>query len=130
MHIWHSLSKDRLQKKIEHAADCGGELLLQPPELAKDIKKGQISKYIYCLPSILSGMNFSDQSKIEVIKIHLDENARICKFEGNPITLNYTWLLGSYDLIDMTVSSPEYSKIRFRQILLLNSQIDKNGNIA
>lgn len=123
MHIWHFLSKDRLLQKINYAANCSGELLLHPPEPAKDITKGQIAQYIYCLPSILSGMNFSDQCKIEVVKISLKADARIYNFEGNPSLLNYTDLLGSYDLVDMTVSSPEFSEIRFRQILLLNSQV-------
>lgn len=123
MHIWHFLSKERLLQKTEYAANYSGELLLHPPEPSKDITKGRIAKYIYCLPSILSGMNFSDQNKIGVIKISLKTNTRIFNFEGNPDLLNYTELLRGYDIIDMTVSSPEFSEIRYRQILLLNSQV-------
>ncbi len=126
MHIWHFLSKDRLLQKIEFAADHEGELLLHPPELEKDISKGQISKYLYCLPSILSGMKFSDQNKIEIIKISLKTNTRILNFEGNPSRLNYAELSDQYDVIDMTVNSPDFSEICFRQILLLNSRAIEN----
>jgi hypothetical protein len=123
MQIWHFLSKDRLLQKIEFANLNEGALLLHPSEPSKDISKGQLANYIYCLPSILSGMKFSDEGPIEVIKVFLKESTRIFKFEGNPRNLDYANLKNSYDVIDMTVSSPDFSEIRFRQILLMNSSV-------
>lgn len=121
MNIWHFRSKDRLYQKIEFASIRDGELLLHPSDSSKDISKGQLCNYIYCLPSILSAMNFSDGNETEVIKISLKSNARIFKFEGNPKNLNYADLKESYDAIDMIIDSTDFSEIRFRQILLINS---------
>lgn len=118
--LWHFLSKDRLLQKIEHAQSRSGQLLLHPPEEAKDITKGKLAHYIYCLPSILSGMNFSDKEKMEAVKITLKPEARIFRFTGDPRELDYTELNKNFDAVDMTVSASGFSQIRFRQILLMH----------
>ena len=120
MTLWHFLTEDRLRAKIAYAGSHSGKLQLHPPESKKDITKKQLDNYIYCLPSILSGMNFGDDNGIALIAIKLIESARIYKFRGDPTDLNFRELSNSYDLIDMIVDSKNFSKIRFRQILLLS----------
>jgi hypothetical protein len=123
MILWHFLTKDRLLQKLEYASVNMGELLLHSPELAKDISKGRLSSYIYCLSSILSGMNFGDDSELHLLRIEIKNSARVYKFTGNPNLLDYESISRDYDLIDMTVDSTDFSNIRFRQILLLNNSV-------
>jgi hypothetical protein len=121
MHLWHFLSPARLRQKLEYARQNQGELLLHPPEPAKDITEGELSQYIYCLPTIVSGMNFSPAEKLAVIKIKLKPEAKIHQFTGNPTTLSYRIVAKNYDAIDMTITAAQYSGIGFRQILLLRT---------
>lgn len=122
MELWHFLSKQRLWDKINYASVNGGKLLLHPPELSKDITRGVIREYIYCLPSIISGMNFGDSSDLAVIRIFLKEGVRVFSFRGNPRDLDYEQMSANFDVIDMIVDARDFSEVRFRQILLLNNE--------
>lgn len=92
-----------------------------------DITKGKLAQYIYCLPSILSGMNFGDDDAgLCLLQIRLKESARGYKFRGDPRHLDYIDLAREFDFIDMVVDASDFSNIRFRQVLLLNSSAVKS----
>ena len=126
MILWHFLTKERLLEKLAFAKQNGGALLLYPPELSKDISKGELKSYIYCLPSLLSGMNFGDDSELHLLRIQVKQSCRVFEFSGNPRTLNYSSIAENYDVIDMIVDSSDFSNIRFRQILLINNAVIEN----
>jgi hypothetical protein len=127
MILWHFLTRSRLTEKLEYAQSNNGELLLHPPELSKDLTKGKLTRYIYCLPSICSGMNFGgDDAGLCLLQIRLKESAKGYKFRGDPRHLDYQDLTGGFDFIDMVVDASEFSNIRFRQLLLLNSSAVKS----
>lgn len=126
MILWHFLTRSRLTEKLEYARSNNGNLLLYPPELSKDITKGKLTQYIYCLPSILSGMNFGDDAGLCLLQIRLKESARGYKFRGDPRHLDYIDLAREFDFIDMVVDASAFSNIRFRQVLLLNSSAVKS----
>ncbi|GEM_PF-7043942 len=127
MILWHFLTRSRLTEKLEYARSNNDNLLLYPPESSKDITKGKLTQYIYCLPSILSGMNFGDDdAALCLLQIRLKESARGYKFRGDPRHLDYIDLARDFDFIDMVVDASDFSNIRFRQVLLLNSSAVKS----
>lgn len=76
-----------------------------------------LTRYIYCLPSILSGMNFGDDNaELCLLRIKLKESASGYKYRGDPRRLDYVDLAGRFDFIDMTADASDFSNIRYRQM--------------
>jgi hypothetical protein len=121
--LWHFLSAERLRQKASFAHRNSGRLLLETPELSKDISEGALGRYLYCLKSPLGGMVFSEDQTLRLIRIEVQNSARSLSFCGDPTALNFSEIKSQYDLVDLTVSARSASAIRFRQILHLNEQI-------
>jgi hypothetical protein len=124
--LYHYLSEDALVKKCEFWK-TNNKFLLYPPCFESDITQGIIKNFIYCLKNPIGGVYFLCKSnKPRLIKIILDDNARIFKFVGNPKEINWKKIEKNYDIVDMIVDDKPKWPIKFQQTLLINCNIVKN----
>jgi len=116
MILWHLLSRSRLDQKINYSKINDGKLMLSKPIANKDISSGELGEFIYCLPTLVGGASFADESQLQALRIDLKEDARLSKFTGCPDDLNFGELLNNFDGLDMRVEASDTWPVTSHQL--------------
>lgn len=76
MHLYHVLSKERLQQKLAHAEAHDGELLLTGHAPVADSAEGALEAYIHLLPNLVGGITFSARHEVAALRVTVDPDRR------------------------------------------------------